>query len=358
MIKKYFALSMVAASVALAGCSSDDNPAEEVPVDPVVVATPGIGGSAFDSIVNSDAHTTLRSAIDAAGLADVLDNPANTYTIFAPTDAAFQAMDAANGADDDATTLTTTELLDAANQAALVRLLQYHVLSGDFSSTALSESTTDAADAGFTLPTLLTDGDTAQTVAFALDAAAPFGLSVNGAVISAVDVIPADEEATQGRVHVIDSVLTAPAAPVEPEPEPEPENPGSGSETPAGGATETALRSAGNFEGFLSGFANFGLVKLDEEVVPGGASPWTILAPTDQALAGNAPDFNHLIHVNGRLTPADLLAAREFVPFNAPGVSYPVTGTVDALFIGGHAVQVIGGGESANITYSIQGNLP
>ena len=74
MIKKYFALSLVTASIVIAGCSSDDNDTTTTPPTPTdPAATPGVGGTAFDSIANSDVHNTLETAITTAGLADALD---------------------------------------------------------------------------------------------------------------------------------------------------------------------------------------------------------------------------------------------------------------------------------------------
>ncbi|MFT5045497.1 MAG: putative surface protein with fasciclin (FAS1) repeats, partial [Porticoccaceae bacterium] len=155
MIKKYFALSVIAASVAIAGCSSDDN----TPAVVAFVATPGVGGSSYDFIVLSEDHTTLEVAINAAGLADTLDNPANAFTIFAPNNSAFTALDA----DGDETTLTTAELIEPANLAALVRILQYHVLGSDLTAAAIAQLITDAGGDPAVRNTLLVDASVAQT---------------------------------------------------------------------------------------------------------------------------------------------------------------------------------------------------
>lgn len=360
MIKKYFALSLIATSVFVAGCSSDDDdngdsvdvtPVE--PVEPAVVATPGVGGSSFDSIANSPDHATLRAAIEAAGLADALDNPANSFTIFAPTDAAFAALDG----DGDDTTPTSAELLEPGMLATLQRVLQYHVLSGDVTSTALSELVTSAGDSPAVANTLVIDGDTTQTLAFTSSDASPTGLAVNGVSIDQADVVPAGEDATQGLVHVIGTILMPPAAPevvapVEPETPVDPGTPGT-PVAPAGGAVQTALESSGNFSSFLSGFgANYGLQKLDAET---DGDPWTVFAPTNAALAGADVVVNDHIAVGGKLLPADLLAAGTFTSFT--GNSYPVGGTVDALTVGGFPVSVAGGGAGATITYTIGGVL-
>ena len=105
MIKKYFALSLIAASLAVAGCSSDDDDdddndvvteteTEEETEEEVTFAevTPGVGNSVFDTIVASDSHQMLEDAIVAAGLDAQLDDESASFTIFAPTDAAFAAL--------------------------------------------------------------------------------------------------------------------------------------------------------------------------------------------------------------------------------------------------------------------------
>jgi len=83
-------------------CSDDDDDDEEgggmitTPGDmtgapEVVPATPGVGGTAYDTIVNDPELQSLEDAIIAAGLADTLDDPASEFTIFAPDNAALAA---------------------------------------------------------------------------------------------------------------------------------------------------------------------------------------------------------------------------------------------------------------------------
>ncbi len=340
MIKKYFALSLVTASMVVAGCSSDSN--DEPPAPTTPAATPGVGGTAFDTIAESDVHNTLQAAIEAAGLDDALDDPASTFTIFAPTDAAFTELD--NDGDD--ATPTTADLL--ADIPTLTRILSYHVISGDVSSTAASDLVTAGGDAGASADSILVDGDTTQTLALTTSTTAASGLAVNGVDIGRVD-LGADVEGAIGRVHEISSLLSPPAAP---EPvDPGPTEPGPTEPTPGAGDVQAALESAGNFGGFLSSFgAAYGLQKLDAET---DADPWTVFAPTDAALAGADLVVNDHIATGNKLSPADLLAAGTFTSFN--GNSYAVAGTEDALTVGGFAVAVVG--EGASITYSIDGVL-
>src|SRR5215204_5986833 len=62
--------------------------------------------------VNSPIHTTLVTAVKAAGLVDTLNSP-GPFTVFAPTDAAFAKVDPA----------TVATLMDPANKALLTKVL-------------------------------------------------------------------------------------------------------------------------------------------------------------------------------------------------------------------------------------------
>jgi uncharacterized surface protein with fasciclin (FAS1) repeats len=64
-------------------------------------------------------HTTLVTAVKAAGLVDALSN-AGPFTVFAPTNAAFDKLPEG----------TVTGLLEPAKKEALVDILQYHVFVG------------------------------------------------------------------------------------------------------------------------------------------------------------------------------------------------------------------------------------
>ena len=142
-MKKYFAMSIIAASVALAACSDDDDdddvgpgagvPPIEVP-DGTPVATPGEGNTAFDFIADSGDHVTLLGLIEAAELDDLLDDPNSQFTIFAPTEVAFEGM--------------SEEELDAIGASdTLVRLLMNHVVEGSVQSEEINAGVS-AAEGG------------------------------------------------------------------------------------------------------------------------------------------------------------------------------------------------------------------
>ena len=131
-----------------------------------------------DIIVNSPDHTTLETAVVAAGLADDLsgDGP---FTVFAPTDDAFAALPEG-----------TLDALLEDPTGALADILLYHVVSGKAMSTDLSD--------GQMITTLL-GKDVEVTI------------NGEGVFINDAKVTVADLEADNGVVHVIDAVLLPPA---------------------------------------------------------------------------------------------------------------------------------------------------
>lgn len=78
--------------------------------------------------VGSKDHTTLVAAVKAAELVDALSN-AGPFTVFAPTNAAFDALPAG----------TVDDLLKPENKDKLTTILQYHVYVGGLSADALQD---------------------------------------------------------------------------------------------------------------------------------------------------------------------------------------------------------------------------
>jgi uncharacterized surface protein with fasciclin (FAS1) repeats len=130
-----------------------------------------------DTAVAAGSFNTLAAALTAAGLVDTLKGE-GPFTVFAPTDAAFAALPAG----------TVEDLLKPENKDKLVAILTYHVVAGKVMSTDLTEGMTAATVQGADI-TITLEG----------------GAKVNGAVISAADV-----EASNGVIHVIDSVILPP----------------------------------------------------------------------------------------------------------------------------------------------------
>ncbi len=121
---------------ALAGCMADMNTRTDASADASAMASdnPMVGGAAMyaskdiiDNAVNSADHTTLVAAVKAAGLVDTLKG-AGPFTVFAPTNAAFDLLPAG----------TVDTLLKPENKAMLGSVLTYHVVPGTMTSADLA----------------------------------------------------------------------------------------------------------------------------------------------------------------------------------------------------------------------------
>jgi uncharacterized surface protein with fasciclin (FAS1) repeats len=123
-------------------------------------------------------HTTLVTALKAAEYVDVLSN-AGPFTVFAPTNAAFDKLPAG----------TVEGLLKPEKKADLRNILEYHVYVGVLKPEMLADGQTYGEVNGDNITIGSKDGK----------------LTVNGANIIAS--IPA----TNGIIHVIDAVLLPPA---------------------------------------------------------------------------------------------------------------------------------------------------
>lgn len=101
---------------------------------------PMVGGAAMyptkdivDNAVNSKDHTTLVAAVKAAGLVETLKG-AGPFTVFAPTNAAFEKLPAG----------TVETLVKPENKAKLTGILTYHVVAGKQDAASIMK----AIDAG------------------------------------------------------------------------------------------------------------------------------------------------------------------------------------------------------------------
>lgn len=91
---------------------------------------PMVGGAAMyankdivDNAVNSKDHTTLVAAVKAAGLVETLKSK-GPFTVFAPTNAAFDKLPAG----------TVATLVKPENKKTLTGILTYHVVAGKMGS--------------------------------------------------------------------------------------------------------------------------------------------------------------------------------------------------------------------------------
>lgn len=154
----------------------DETMFETEPMDEPMDAPAETEPTIVETAVAADDFTTLVTAVTAAELTEVLQGE-GPFTVFAPTDAAFAALPEG----------TVDTLLQPDSQADLANILTYHVVPG-------AVMASDLAD-GMTVKTV-----NGETITFSIDADG--GVMVNDAT-----VVSADVEASNGVIHVIDSVL-------------------------------------------------------------------------------------------------------------------------------------------------------
>ena len=175
-----------------------------------------------DIATNDDRFETLVTALDAAGLVDTLAGE-GPFTVFAPTDEAFAALPEG----------TVEALLE--DTEALSQVLTYHVVAGSVSAadvTSLSNATTLQGQ-----PVVVSSSD--------------------GVMINQAEVIQPDVMASNGVIHVVDSVLLP----------------------PSGDIVEVAS-NAGSFNTLVTAVEAAGLVETLQ-----GEGPFTVFAPTDEAFS-------------------------------------------------------------------------
>jgi transforming growth factor-beta-induced protein len=174
--------------------------------------------------------STLAAALEAADLVEAL-NGAGPFTVFAPTDAAFEVLLEELG-------VSAEDLLADPD---LADILLYHVVSGELRADAV------VAAAPTTVPTLLEGADIAVTI-------------VNGGVKlnHRVNVTTTNIIATNGVIHVIDAVLRQPEPTI----------------------AEIASGLPDFFSILVAALAAADLVELLDDP---SAGPFTVFAPTNAA---------------------------------------------------------------------------
>ena len=141
-----------------------------------------------ENAVNSADHTTLVAAVQAAGLVDALQG-AGPFTVFAPVNAAFDALPAG----------TVETLLKPENLGTLQRILTSHVVAGNLSAAELQRRARASRDGFFHMETL---------------SGAPLSAQLRGRSLYIYDqsgnagrVTIADVNQSNGVIHVVDTVL-------------------------------------------------------------------------------------------------------------------------------------------------------
>ena len=224
-------------------------------------------GNIAEVATEAGSFTTLLAAAEAAGLVGPLTGE-DELTVFAPTDAAFAAALDALG-------LTAEELL--ANPA-LGDILTYHIVAGEVKS-----------DVVVTL-----DGQSVETLnGQSVDVAVDGGtVMVNGATVTAVDV-----DASNGVIHVIDSVLLPPdvAEALTGAMEEDAMEEDAMEETAFDTVVDVAL-SSDDFSTLVAALTEADLVETLQ-----GEGPFTVFAPTNAAFEQALADLG--------LTAEELLAS-------------------------------------------------
>ncbi|MEO6187770.1 MAG: fasciclin domain-containing protein [Ginsengibacter sp.] len=184
---KIFSVSILLSCFVLTGCNSSTQEQTDASSEPAT-ATTGAGQSGVKDdqsqknvvqvAVGSKDHTTLVAAVQAAGLVDALSN-AGPFTVFAPTNAAFDKLPVG----------TVEDLLKPENKDKLTDILQYHVSLGVFKKENFIDGQVIGQVNGGNI-TIKKDGDK---------------IMVNNALITG------EVPASNGLVYVIDGVLLPPA---------------------------------------------------------------------------------------------------------------------------------------------------
>lgn len=162
----FFWALIACSTLVFVGCSEDD---DDPTTEDMTIA---------EVVADDDRFTTLLSALERVGLTGVLEQD-GPYTVFAPTNDAFNGVDVSS--------LTDAQLTD---------ILLYHVLGAKVNSFDLQEGqtyTSTASTAGF--------GGSSPS---ALIERAGNNVTINGNI----EVIQADVETKNGVIHVINGVMT------------------------------------------------------------------------------------------------------------------------------------------------------
>jgi uncharacterized surface protein with fasciclin (FAS1) repeats len=130
-----------------------------------------------DTAVAAGSFKTLAAALTAAGLVDTLKG-AGPFTVFAPTDAAFAKLPAG----------TLESLLKPENKAKLTAILTYHVVAGNVMAAQV----------------VTMDGKEAKTVN---GQSVKIKVSGGKVMVDGANVVTTDIKASNGVIHVIDSVI-------------------------------------------------------------------------------------------------------------------------------------------------------
>jgi uncharacterized surface protein with fasciclin (FAS1) repeats len=254
-----------------AACSTDETTSTTASAEAAPTADTGdtAAGNIVDVAVSAGSFTVLTELLTAAGLVETLSGP-GPFTVFAPTDEAFEAGAAELG-------FPLDELIAGlvADPKLLTDFLLYHVVSGNLPATEVVTLNGQKVE---TLSgekwTVIVDGES---------------VSIKDGFGSLAKVINVDVAASNGVIHIIDKVLegSLPDSAAEDQvSEPTTSDASPYSDSYDGAATSTIVEdlvSAGSFTVLTELLTAAGLVETLS-----GPGPFTVFAPTDEAFEGAA----------------------------------------------------------------------
>jgi uncharacterized surface protein with fasciclin (FAS1) repeats len=166
----------VVLALALSGCGTDE---ADTPETPAATTPAAAAGDIVAVAQGNPAFSTLVTAVTAADLASTLQGP-GPFTVFAPTNDAFAALPAG----------VLDKLVKPENKAALTKVLTYHVVAGEVTSSQIVAGPVNTVE---TSPITLAVADSKVTIT-----------DGQGGV---ANVVTPDVDASNGVIHVIDKVL-------------------------------------------------------------------------------------------------------------------------------------------------------
>ncbi len=193
MKKTFLSLVMVVALIGTTFTACNNKPADQntdsVAADSMAMESTAMGGEGVmvggammvpsknivENAAGSSEHTTLVAAVKAADLVETLSG-AGPFTVFAPTNAAFDALPAG----------TVEGLLKPENKGKLAKILTYHVVAGALKAADLTDGMELTTVEGEKLKVSVKDGI----------------VMVGNAKVTTADVV-----SSNGVTHVIDAVL-------------------------------------------------------------------------------------------------------------------------------------------------------
>ncbi len=282
---KLIPVAILSVSLFTVSCKKDDAPApvQQKSITELATSTPDL--------------SLLAAAVTRAGLATTLSS-AGTFTVFAPTNAAFTSIG-----------LGTVDAINAMDPTVLSGIILYHALG----------SVVNAAG--------VPAGPNAEVTS--LNGAKLFTTSNAGGVyINGIKVVTADISASNGVVHIIDKVLLP----------------------PSGNIVATAIANP-DFTYLVAAITRASQGTTNVATVLSGTGPFTVFAPTNQAFINAG--FATIADINAA-NPDDLTPILTYHAIGARVFSSDLTeGATPATLNGANVLIQLNGGAQVKGTSNL-----